>query len=124
MPGKIPMALTNQQLNTNIVTDTNQYCQDLFKKISESHILVQNNLKAIANSRTNIVDIPQYFNRNDEVFLFSPVPSSNIPKSFQEFWKGPYKITQVISPVCYRIQNLADPENTEVVYASRLKRKF
>ena len=124
MPGKIPMALTNQQLYTNIVTDTNQYCQDLFKKISESHILVQNNLKAIANSRTNILDIPQYFNRNDEVFLFSPVPSTNIPKSFQEFWKGPYKIEQVISPVCYRIQNLADPENTEVVYASRLKRKF
>ena len=61
MPGKIPMALINQQLNTNIVTNTNQYCQDLFKKISESHILVQNNLKAIANSRANILDIPQIF---------------------------------------------------------------
>ena len=80
------MALTNQQLNTNIVTDTNQYCQDLFKKISESYTLVQNNLKGIANSRANILDIPQYFNWN-EVFLFPPVPSTNVPKAFKNSGK-------------------------------------
>ena len=48
----------------------------------------------------------------------------NTPKSFQEFWKGPYTIVEIISPVCYKIQNNSNPTDIDTVCASRFKKKF
>ena len=92
--------------------------------MSVAHELVKNNLTTIAQTRSKTIDIPFYFKLKDEVFLFSPVLSKNTPKSFQEFWKGPYTIVEIISPVCYKIQNNSNPTDTDIVYASRLKKKF
>ena len=124
LPGKIPMAISNAKTQQNTVLDSNQYCSELFTKMTTAHQLVQTNLTAIADSHTKTVDIPYYFAVGDEVFLFSPVLSTSTSKSFKEFWIGPYQIIKAISPVCYKIKNLTKPEDIQTVYASRLKKKF
>ena len=43
--------------------------------------------------------------------------SKHAPKSFQEFWIGPYKITKIRSLLCYKIQSVAKPEDKDVAYA-------
>ena len=68
--------------------------------------------------------MPQFFSVGDEVYLFHPVIPKGVHKTFNEFWKGPYKIVAKINPVVYKIALLSDPSITEVVYASRLKLKF
>ena len=35
----------------------------------------------------NIEDIPEFFQLNDEVYLFSLVLHVNEPKAFKKFWK-------------------------------------
>ena len=35
-------------------------------------------------------------------------------------WKGPYRVTEMISDSAYRVQNLVQPDITKVVHASRL----
>ena len=124
LPGKIPMAISNAKTQQNNVLDSNQYCHEIFTKMTTVHQLVQKNLTAIADSHTKTVDIPYYFAVGDEVFLFSPVLSTSTSKSFKEFWIGPYQIIKAISPVCYKIKNLTKPEDIQTVYASRLKKKF
>ena len=37
LPGKLPMALANEHSQTETITEPNQYCQDLFEKISKTH---------------------------------------------------------------------------------------
>ena len=61
LPGKIPMAISNAKTQQNNVLDSNQYCSELFTKMTTVHQLVQRNLTAIADSHTKTVDIPYYF---------------------------------------------------------------
>ena len=77
-----------------------------------------------AAKHTNILNIPQYFEIGDEVWLFSPVLSVNIPKSFTEFWTGPYTVTKITSPVIVHIQHINKPTKKGFVHVSRLKKKF
>ena len=63
LPGKIPMAISNAKTQQNTVLDSNQYCSELFTKMTTAHQLVQTNLTAIADSHTKTVDIPYYFMR-------------------------------------------------------------
>ena len=74
------MALANEHSQTETITKPNQYCQDLFEKISKTHTLVQNNLSRIAETQTKTIDIPYYFSLNDKVFLFSPVYPNTLTK--------------------------------------------
>ena len=107
------MAISNAKTQQNTVLDFNQYCRELFTKMTTAHQLVQTNLTAIADSHTKTVDIPYYFAVGDEVFLFSPVLSTSTSKSFKEFWIGPYEIIKAISPVCYKIKDLTKPEDIQ-----------
>ena len=63
------LALNNSQNSDN--NEPNQYCTEVYSKMSVAHELVKNNLTTIAQTRSKTID----FKLKDEVFLFSPVLS-------------------------------------------------
>ena len=86
--------------------------------------LVQQNLTQANLQHPNIQDIQHTFQINNEVLYFSPVLTTNDPISFKQFWKGPYKIIQQISPVIVKIQDIDNPAKQKSVHMSKLKKKF
>ena len=45
-----------------------------------------------------------------QVLLFSSLLHKHTPKTFTEFWIGPYTVTRQISPVVFEIQKNDNPE--------------
>jgi len=79
----------------------------------------------MANEKhAKIEDIPNYFEKGEFVWLFNPVRHAGEHPSFKTFWEGPFSIVEKKSPVLFKIQKVDDPENTQVVYAARLKACF
>ena len=95
---------------------------NLVKQLLRRSINLQN-LNAASMKHTNVQDVPKYFSIGDEVLLFSPVLHKHTPKTFTEFWTGPYTITRQISPVVFEIQKNDNPEKKDTVHVSRLKLK-
>ena len=124
MPGTLPMTMNALEMKQEIQIAPNSYCADIFQKFLQTFQMVYNNLEMESQKLTNLADVPDFFQLGDEVFLFSPVLHINEPKSFKEFWTGPYRITQIINPVVFKIESLEDPLVTGKVHASRLKKKF
>jgi len=85
---------------------------------------VYKNLNTVQAKHTNVLNIPHYFEVGEEVWLFSPVLSTKVPKSFTEFWTGPYTVTKAISPVIVHIEHANNPKKKGYVHVSRLKKKF
>ena len=123
-PGQTTMSLTALNMDNEIKLNTNLYCSEMLEKFHKCFQLVHQNLNTAAAKHTNILNIPQYFEIGDEVWLFSPVLSVNIPKSFTEFWTGPYTVTKITSPVIVHIQHINKPTKKGFVHVSRLKKKF
>ena len=124
LPGQIPMTLVAADSNNETRVSQTSYCADLFFNIHQAFQLVEQNLTQANLQHTNIQDIPHTFQLDDEVFYFSPVKKVNDPISFKQFWIGPYKILQQISPVIVKIQHIDDPSNTKTVHISKLKKRF
>ena len=118
------MTMNALEMKQEIQIAPNSYCADIFQKFLQTFQMVYNNLETESQKLTNFADVPEFFQLGDEVFLFSPVLHINEPKSFKEFWTGPYRITQIINPVVFKIELLEDPLVTGKVHASRLKKKF
>ena len=118
------MTLSNEHSQSEIITESNQYCEDLFEKFPKHIHWFKTISHALQKHEQKQLNIPYYFSLNNEVFLFLPVLSKHTHKSFKDFWIGPYKIIKVISPVCYKVQNLNNPKDFNTFYASRLNKKF
>jgi len=101
------------------------YYSETLEKFHKCLQLVHQNLNTAAPKHTNILNIPQYFEIGDEVYMVvSPVLSVNIPESFTEFWTGPYTVTKITSLVIVHIQHINKPTKKGFVHVSRLKKKF
>ena len=58
---------------------------------------------------------------NDLVFLHSPAVPRNKCKKFHRPWRGPFKVTKVVSPCVYRIVDCSNSRKKYVVHFNRLK---
>ena len=125
LPGQLPMAMHHQEATKEITISPSSYCAEVLTKFQTCFQLVLHvqNLNAASMKHTNVQDVPKYFSVGDEVLLFSPVLHKHTPKTFTEFWIGPYTITRQISPVVFEIQKNDNPENKDTVHVSRLKLK-
>ena len=118
------MSLIAQNIDFDPKTSTNSYCLDVLEKFQKCFVLVYKNLNTASAKHTNIINVSQFFEKWESVWLFSPVLSTKTPKAFQEFWTGPYTITNTISPVIVYIQHTSKPNKQGFVHVSRLKKKF
>ena len=107
-PGQTTMSVTALNMDNEIKISTNLYCSETLEKFHKCFQLVHQNLNMAAAKHTNILNIPHYFEIGDEAWLFSPVLSVKIPKSFSEFWT--YSLTSQLK--------------IGFVHVSRLKKKF
>ena len=123
LPGQLPMAMHHQETRKEITISPRSYCAEVFCKFQPCFQLVLQNLNAASMKHTHVQDVPKYFSVGDEVLLFSSVLQKYTPKTFTEFWTGPYTITRQISPVVFEIQKNDNPENKDTVHVSRLKLK-
>jgi len=64
------------------------------------------------------------FTVRDQVWLFVPAVKTGQTKKLASLWRGPYTVTDKLSPVNYRIQLLGVPNKTSVVHHNRLKHCF
>ena len=124
LPGKLPMALLNEEISSETTIQPNSYCADIFRKLQQGFQTVQQNFDTANRKLAQAEDIPKYFEVGDEVYLFSPVLHVNEPKAFKVFWTGPFQIIRQISPVVFRIQHSIKPSIQLSVHVSRLKKKF
>ena len=68
-------------------------------------------------------DREHFFGLGDEVFLFHPVVGKDEVKTFKQWWQGPFVVIERISPVVYKVRNVANVHDVRKVYVSRLKKK-
>ena len=124
LPGQTTMSMVAQNMDDETLITPNSYCSETLQNFQKCFELVYQNLNSVTAKHTNVKDIPQFFQVGEEVWLFSPVLSTKTPKSFTEFWTGPYVITKVTNPVIVHIQHLNKPTKKGFVHVSRLKKKF
>ena len=124
LPGQTTMSLIAKNMEDEIKISIGSYCSETLEKFCTCFDLVYKNLNVASSKHTNIVDVPQYFQVGEQVWLFSPVLSIKTPKSFTEFWTGPYVITKFTNPVIAHIQHTSLPDKKGWVHVSRLKHKF
>jgi hypothetical protein len=62
------------------------------------------------------------FELNEIVYLFTPAIKRGQCKKFRKFWSGPYKATEKLSELNYRIESQQGKEY--VVHVNRLKRAY
>ena len=117
------MAMHHQEATKEIAISLSSYCAEVLIKFQTCFDMVRQNRNTARMKHTNVQDIPKYFSVGDEVLLFSPVLHKHTPKTFTEFWIGPYTITRQISPVVFEIQKNDNPEKKDTVHVSRLKLK-
>ena len=124
LPGQTSMSLIAQQMDSEIKIVPHSYCAENLQNFQKCFDLVYKNLNTVQAKHTNVLNIPHYFEVGEEVWLFTPVLSIKVPKSFTEFWTGPYTVTKAISPVIVYIEHANNAKKKGYVHVSRLKKKF
>jgi hypothetical protein len=100
------------------------YASQLYKDVKQCYSLVDDHHSRAQAKYNHAADLPNFFTTGEEVWLYNPVLHVNEPRAFKRYWTGPYVITAIINPMVYKIQSVAKPNKSQVVYASRLKKKF
>ena len=76
------MSLIAQNIDFDPKTNTNSYCLYVLEKFQKSFELVYENLNTASAKHTNIINVPQIFDKGESVWLFSPVLGTKTPKAF------------------------------------------
>ncbi len=57
----------------------------------------------------------------DLVWMFTPKVPKGQAKKLKLWWKGPYRVTEIRSPLVYVLQHQHNPKDVQVTHISRLK---
>mmetsp|Transcript_18225 Transcript_18225/g.23573 ORF Transcript_18225/g.23573 Transcript_18225/m.23573 type:complete len:1805 (-) Transcript_18225:1615-7029(-) len=121
MPGNLSLGLQNRRSRYDN-RDLRMFTVELQQRMEHAFDLTARNLQITQDSYMQR-DVPDYFNVGDQVLVFHPSVGKNESKTFKQWWRGPYVITERISPVLFRVQNLVDANDVQSVYAARLKKR-
>ena len=116
------MTLTATENKNETKLSPSSCCANLITNMQQAFHLVQQNLTQANLQHPNIQDIPHTFQILKTMKSFTL--TTNDPVSFKQFWKGPYKIIQQISPVIVKIQDIDNPAKQKSVHISKLKKTF
>ena len=101
-----PLDLMYEMPPMNKPIPNNQWVWELQDRIETAHATVRKytqqsmrRQKQLHDSRTAY----EKFNVGDQVFVFFPVRPIGTSSKFPSYWRGPYKITGVLSDVLYKV---------------------
>ncbi len=102
--------LFGEPLNQDLpLTNTAHYVQALKNRYDESYSFVRKNLSAaVRRRRRQYHQSAQTFVTGQKVWLFCPAADASNSKKLSIHWTGPWQITEVLSPVLYRVKGQAD----------------
>ena len=120
------MALLNEELNTKVDRCTIQYCKELFKEMLVTNTLLEKNLDILAILVQIFLTSLSIFWSTMKYTCFLLYPLNTFQKVSKNFGKNHTKSPMLLanSPLCYKIQSLADLTDSDVVYAACLKKKI
>ena len=101
--------------------DINTYVKDLKSKLESIHREARENLKTSQNRQKRDYDLRSVHNTygvGDVVYKTNSATAIGKSPKLKSPWKGPYVITEVKSPVLYRIK---DRKKEEVIHHDRIK---
>jgi transposase InsO family protein len=101
--------------------DINTYVKDLKSKLESIHREARENLKTSQNRQKRDYDLRSVHNTygvGDVVYKTNSATAIGKSPKLKSPWKGPYVITEIKSPVLYRIK---DRKKEEVIHHDRIK---
>lgn len=105
--------------------DSPSYCQNLMPAMSKIFKDVKFNLERAAEtqeSHRKKVAVDKNIELGDRVMLFTPSLKPGLCKKFAKFNSGPFRVTEKVSNVNFKIQLLEDPSKSQVVHVDRLSK--
>ena len=101
-----------------------EYSTALIERLQQSYQWVQKYASRKQQRQKVVYDLKcrgTSYKVNDLVFLHSPAVPRNKCKKFHRPWRGPFKVTKVVSPCVYRIVDCNNSRKKYVVHFNRLK---
>jgi hypothetical protein len=92
--------------------------QNVFKLVKKNLEDRQTKLFVDADS------LPNYFEIGHSVLFYNPIVPEGMHPKFHNYWQGPYKVIEKLSPVVLKIQREDDPSEIRRAHVARLKRRF
>ena len=123
LPVEIMIGVTSTQKESTVpdfVRSLNRSLKTVCSQVRESIRIAHQRNKARYDQHTTATS----FSIGDQVWLFVPAVKTGRTKKLASLWRGPYTVTDKLSPVNYRIQLLGVPNKTLVVHHNRLKHCF
>ena len=125
-----PRLLLDTSLHTpmsdKINPNTRDYITDLLDKLKTAREVAADNIKTSqqrSKARHDRTARDPNYEVGDFVYLHTPQKTKGHSPKLERFWKGPYVIDAVISPVNYRLRSVhGNVSGHDVVHANRLKR--
>jgi hypothetical protein len=107
------------------VNSLNEHLEHIRTNMRIAHGKAKENLSTAQTKMKERVDTTTnypYFTINDLVCLHNPQTSKVKSTKFHKPWKGPYYVTEKVTPVNYRLRRVnGDGRHTILVHVNRLK---
>ena len=101
----------------------NQWVWELQDRIESAHATVRKNTQQSMHRQKQLHDSRmsyEKFNIGDQVFVYFPVKPIGTSSKLSSFWRGPYKITGILSHVLYKV-NCGRNGSVQVIHCNRIR---